>query len=85
MLVRMLNTKVGCDDGLNPATYVEGEVYDLSPVLSRCFIMEGDAEDASEPVAVPVASQADPLPSEPVKPRKNTARKGPSRRKGKTP
>ena len=44
MLVRMLETRVACPDGLHPQTYEVGTVPDLAPRLAELFLAQEWAE-----------------------------------------
>lgn len=43
MLVRMLKTTTGCNDGIRAKVYEEGQDYELSESLSRSFLGQGVA------------------------------------------
>lgn len=45
-LVKMVNTKRGCDDGITVRTYEAGETYSMSPDLAKEFIHTGDGKIA---------------------------------------
>lgn len=74
MQVRMLRTEMGAEDGIHAEQHIEGEVYDLGPVLSEIYLAEGYAEPVKAP---PAAPERAPKVSAP----KNAAEDGPKRRK----
>lgn len=58
MLIKMLETRRGCEDGHRVHRYVKGETYDMMDGLARTFMMNGwayNAEEGDEPNHVTIA------------------------------
>ena len=55
MLIEMIKTASGCDDGINMATYQAGQTYEISQDLAHCFITSGVGKLVTEQKAIDAA------------------------------
>jgi hypothetical protein len=47
MLIQMLETRRGCEDGFNPRQYEAGKSYDVADMTARSFLRSGWAKEVT--------------------------------------
>lgn len=64
MLVTMLQTRKGTEDGFKVEEYAEGESYDICSSLANAFIRSGFAKKAGVPASIKEVGLPDGFESE---------------------